>query len=147
MLTLGHYVQLVYFTGRLLRAGKAAISAEVTEIFERLRTTGEAWQARRKTLRAGKWFGRFFAAGRETLRATAEQMGVRKLANLAAAGTGRSEPSTTGAVIASPRQPRDPWQPRCLYDRTLRGAQHTGTKASSARFTKKQPQHSLRTRQ
>ena len=81
-------MKLVDFTGRMLRAGKAAISAVVAAIFERLRTSEDAWEARMKKLRAGKWFGRFFAAGRETLRATAKQIGVRKLVNLAGSATG-----------------------------------------------------------
>ena len=87
-LTLGHYLQLVDFTGRLLRAGKAAISADVAAIFERLRTSSEAGQARLTTLRAGKLFGRYVAAGRETLQAMAEKMGVRQLASLASSATG-----------------------------------------------------------
>ena len=45
-LTLGHYLQLVDYTGRLLRDGKATISAEVESIFERLQSSGSVWQER-----------------------------------------------------------------------------------------------------
>jgi hypothetical protein len=70
-------------TGRLIRTGKAAISAEVSAIFERLQTSAEAWQAKLKKRSAGRMFGRFYAASRETLRALAERIGVCRLANLA----------------------------------------------------------------
>jgi REP element-mobilizing transposase RayT len=87
-LTLGHYLQLVDYTGRMFRAGKAIISAEVASIFERLNTSAAAWQARLKKLQGGQLFGRFFASTRETLRALAKRIGVRKLANLAGCPTG-----------------------------------------------------------
>ena len=87
-LSLGRYLQLVDFTGRLLRAGKATISAEVAAIFVRLRTSSEAWHSRMTRLRNGNGFGRFFAAGRKALQAAAEQIGVRKLANLAGSAVG-----------------------------------------------------------
>jgi hypothetical protein len=80
-LRLGHYLRLVDFTGRLLRKGKAAIQAEVAAIFDRLRTSPEARQARLKKLSTGRMFGRFFAASRATLRAVAERIGVHRLAN------------------------------------------------------------------
>ena len=41
-LTLGHYFQQVDFTGRMLRTGKAEISAELVAIFERLQTSADA---------------------------------------------------------------------------------------------------------
>ena len=42
-LTLGHYLQLVDCTGRLLRDGKAMISAEVESIFMRLQSSDSVW--------------------------------------------------------------------------------------------------------
>ena len=83
-LTLGHYLQLVDYTGRLLRDGKAAISAEVETIFVRLQSSGSVWQERMTRLSGRRLLGRFFAANREKLRATAERMRVRHLVNLAA---------------------------------------------------------------
>jgi len=66
--SLGSYLLLVDYTGRLFRAGKAAISREVAEVFERLGSSAENWQARLEKLSKGRLFGRFFAASRQRLR-------------------------------------------------------------------------------
>ena len=86
--TLGNYLMLVEHTGRFLRKGKAAISSELADIFERLGTTAEAWQDRMQRLSGGRLFGRFIASSRETLRTTAQRLGVQRLANLCATQTG-----------------------------------------------------------
>ncbi len=44
--SLGNYLLLVDYAGRLFRDGKAAISREVAGIPKRLGTTAETWQAR-----------------------------------------------------------------------------------------------------
>ena len=44
--TLGNYLMLVEYTGRSLREGKASISSELTDIFERLGSSAALWQAR-----------------------------------------------------------------------------------------------------
>ena len=44
--SLGNYLLLVDYTGRLFREGKAAISGEVAEIMQRLGTAAETWQVR-----------------------------------------------------------------------------------------------------
>ena len=44
--TLGQYLMLVEYTGRMLREGKAAISSEVVDIFARLGCTPETWGVR-----------------------------------------------------------------------------------------------------
>jgi hypothetical protein len=82
--SLGNYLLLVDYTGRLFREGKAVISAEVTGIFNRLGTTAETWQARLEKLKSGRLLGRFFAASRARLREAAAHMRVHHLANLAA---------------------------------------------------------------
>ncbi len=82
-LSLGHYLQLVDYAGRLFREGKAAISAELAGIFERLGCRADAWQARLEKLRTGRLVGRFFAASREKLRELAARLKVRHLINLA----------------------------------------------------------------
>jgi hypothetical protein len=41
--SLGNYLLLVEYTGRLFRAGKAAICAELARIFERLGSNAENW--------------------------------------------------------------------------------------------------------
>ena len=79
---LGSYLLLVDYTGRLFREGKAAISREVAEIFHRLGSSAETWQARLEKLRKGRLLGRFFAASRQRLREVAEHLGLRRVPNL-----------------------------------------------------------------
>ena len=79
---LGSYLLLVDYTGRLFREGKAAISREVAEIFSRLGSSAETWQARLEKLRQGRLLGRFFAASRKRLREVAEHLGLRRVPNL-----------------------------------------------------------------
>ena len=73
---------MVDYTGRLYREGKAAISAKLAGIFDRLGSRAENWQARMEKLRKGRLYGRFFAASREKLREMAERLHVRRLVNL-----------------------------------------------------------------
>ena len=80
--SLGNYLLLVDYTGRLFREGNAAISAELAGILERLGTTAESWQARLEKLKAGRLLGRFFAASRERLREAAVHLRVHHLAKL-----------------------------------------------------------------
>ena len=82
-LSLGSYLHLADYTGRLFREGKAAISAELASIFDRLGSRAENWHARMEKLRKGRLFGRFFAASQEKLRELAERLKVRRLVNLA----------------------------------------------------------------
>ena len=81
-LSLGSYLLLVDYTGRLFRDGKATISAELAGIFERLGTSSDRWWARLQKLSQGRLLGRFFAATRERLREVARGLGVHHLANL-----------------------------------------------------------------
>ena len=48
--SLGSYLILVDYTGRLFRDGKAAISAELSGILERLGSSAETWRARLEKL-------------------------------------------------------------------------------------------------
>jgi hypothetical protein len=80
--SLGSYLTLVEYTGRLFREGKAMISREVAEIFERIGTTAETWQARSQKLSEGRLLGQFFAASRRRLREVAERLALRRVANL-----------------------------------------------------------------
>ncbi len=80
--SLGNYLVLVDYTGRLFRQGKAAISREVAGIFERIGTTAETWQARMQKLSEGRLLGRFFAASRQRLREVAQRLGLRRAVNL-----------------------------------------------------------------
>jgi hypothetical protein len=79
---LGSYLILADYTGRLLREGKAAITAEVSAILERVGTNAETWHARLDKLSKGRLLGRFFAASRDRLRAVAARLNVHHLANL-----------------------------------------------------------------
>ncbi|MGZ3387373.1 MAG: hypothetical protein ACXVB5_21020 [Isosphaeraceae bacterium] len=80
--SLGNYVLLVEYTGRLFREGKAVVSGELAGVFERLGSNAENWQAPLQKLAAGRLLGRFFAASRARLREVAERLGVHHLANL-----------------------------------------------------------------
>jgi len=81
--SLGSYLLLVDYTGRLFRKGKAAISAKLAGIFDRLGSRAESWRVRLEKLRTGRLFGRFFATSRERLREVAGRLSVRRIANLA----------------------------------------------------------------
>ena len=63
--SLGSYLLLVDYTGRMFREGKAAISAELRGILERLGSNAERWWSRIEKLSKGRLLGRFFAASRE----------------------------------------------------------------------------------
>jgi hypothetical protein len=80
--SLGSYLLLVDYSGRLFREGKAIISREVAEIFERMGTTGETWQARLEKLSQGRLLGRFLAASRQRLREVTQRLGLRRAVNL-----------------------------------------------------------------
>ncbi len=80
--TLGNYLMLVEYTGRLLRDGKATISSQLSDIFERLGSSAVVWQARMQKLSGGRNLGRFLASNRNRLREVAEKLGVRHLSNL-----------------------------------------------------------------
>jgi REP element-mobilizing transposase RayT len=80
--SLGSYLLLVDYTGRLFREGKAVISAELTGILGRLGSNAERWWSRIEKLSEGRLLGRFFAASRARLREVARGLGVHHLANL-----------------------------------------------------------------
>ena len=80
--SLGQYLMLVEYSGRMLRDGKAAISSEVADIFTRLGSTPETWGIRMAKLTGGRLLGRFLSASRDRLRQLASKLRVRHLANL-----------------------------------------------------------------
>ncbi len=84
--TLGNYLLLVEHTGRLVRDKKASISAELADIFERLGTSAELWQARIRRLSGGRLLGRFLGGSKERLAEVAQRLGVSRVANLKATG-------------------------------------------------------------
>jgi hypothetical protein len=82
-LSIGNYLLLVDYTGRLYREGKARISAELAGILDRIGCSAERWQLRMEKLKDGRWFGRFFAASSEKLREMASHLNLRRVINLA----------------------------------------------------------------
>jgi hypothetical protein len=81
-LSIGNYLRLVDYTGRLFREGKARISHDLAGIFDRIGSNAEGWQRRMEKLKTGRFFGRFFAASRDKLREIAGRLNVRRLVNL-----------------------------------------------------------------
>ena len=81
-LSIGNYLLLVDYTGRLFREGKARISAELAGIVDRICSSAESWQVRMEKLKSGRSFGRFFAASREKVRKIARRSNMRHLVNL-----------------------------------------------------------------
>jgi hypothetical protein len=81
--SLGSYLLLVDYTGRLFRSGEATISPALAGIFDRLGSSAEIWRGCLEKLRTRRFFSRFFAAGRENLRAAAARLNARRVRNLA----------------------------------------------------------------
>jgi hypothetical protein len=80
--SLGTYVQLVDYVGRLHRTGKGRISAELLGVFERLGTSGEQWTGQVKgMLGSGDLRGSYFASEAARVRELSASRGKR-LANL-----------------------------------------------------------------
>ena len=82
--TLGSYLMLVEYTGRRFRKGKASISKEIADVFDRLQVSSEEWMKRMNRMVGGKFIGSFAASSRERLREVAATMGVQRLANFGA---------------------------------------------------------------
>jgi hypothetical protein len=81
-LSIGNYLRLVDYTGRLFREGKARISYDLAGILDRIGSSAEGWQRRMEKLKTGRFFGRFFGASRDKLREIAGRLNVRRVANL-----------------------------------------------------------------
>jgi hypothetical protein len=79
--TLGNYLMLVEFTGRMVRNGKVSISSDLADIFARMGTTAETWQNRVKRMIGSRWYGSFIASSRRLLREAANRLGRHHLAN------------------------------------------------------------------
>jgi REP element-mobilizing transposase RayT len=80
--SLGSYLLLVDYTGRLVRQGKARISSEVAGILDRLGTSEQFWSARvTQMLAKSRLFGHYFTTSRDRLRALAKERGLHHLDN------------------------------------------------------------------
>ncbi len=73
---------LVDYTSRLVRDGKAAVTAEVGSIFTRLGSSAESWGASMLKLSDSRLLGRFLSASRDRLREIAQRIGVGHLVNV-----------------------------------------------------------------
>jgi hypothetical protein len=86
-LSLGSYLLVVDYTGRLFREGKATISAEAFGILHRIGISLDEWRARLERLNGGRLLGTFFAASHQRLREVAARSRVHHLADLGACPT------------------------------------------------------------
>ena len=77
-----YWIELVDYTGRLFRQGKASISAELAGIFERLNCSAQSWHKRMERLGGDRLLGRFYASTRAKLCEIGERLAVRHLVNL-----------------------------------------------------------------
>ena len=81
--SLGSYLQLIDYTSRLIRKGKARVSDEVVSLLDRLGTSAEVWDANLKRMFAkNKHLGVAFSFSRTKLKAAAEKRGLHHMANL-----------------------------------------------------------------
>jgi len=81
--SLGSYLQVLDYTSRLDRRGKARLSAGVRDLFERLGTSEQSWTERLKQLLTSKSLrGRYFAGDRQRIGEVAAARGRHHLANL-----------------------------------------------------------------
>jgi hypothetical protein len=81
-ISLSSYLELVDWTARLCRTGKARLTTEVAGIMARLGTSPEYWQAHlQKLLGKTRWLGRYCATSAERLKAIAEKRGVHHVDN------------------------------------------------------------------
>jgi REP element-mobilizing transposase RayT len=80
--SLGSYLLLVDYTGRLFREGKARISRELAGIFERLGSDAEFWGDRLKQMFSrSRLLGSYMATHRDKLREVAARRGVHHVDN------------------------------------------------------------------
>ena len=80
--SLGSYLLLVDYSGRLFRRGKGRISRELASVFTRLGIDGARWEQWLKALRQGRFQGRVFATSRDRLNDAKALLGVQRLPNL-----------------------------------------------------------------
>jgi hypothetical protein len=80
--SLSSYLELVDWTARLCRTGKARITQEVASIMSRLGTSPEYWQSHlQKLLGKTRWLGSYCATSAEQLTAIAAKHGVHHVDN------------------------------------------------------------------
>jgi REP element-mobilizing transposase RayT len=81
-LSLSSYLELVDWTARLCRKGKARVTEEVAGIMARLGTSAEYWQSHlQKLLGKTRWLGSYCATSVERLKSIAHARGVHHVDN------------------------------------------------------------------
>ncbi len=76
-------LQLLDWSSRLLRRGKARVPKDVAGILQRLSSNSNFWQQRLEKLKdRSRFFGTVFATKRSEANRVAESRGVKKLSNL-----------------------------------------------------------------
>ena len=81
--SLASYLELVDWTARLCRTGKARITQEVASIMTRLGTSPEYWQSHlQKLLGKTRWLGSYCATSAKQLTAIAAKHGVHHVDNV-----------------------------------------------------------------
>ncbi len=81
--SLGSYLQLIDYTSRLIRTGKACVSADVTSLLDRLGTSASVWEHNlRHMFASSKQLGHAFSFHRERLNEAAKHRGIGRMANL-----------------------------------------------------------------
>jgi len=81
-LSLSSYLELVDWTARLCRTGKARITREVAGIMTRLGTSPECWHSHlQKLLGKTRWLGNYCATSAKRLKAIAMNRGVHHVDN------------------------------------------------------------------
>ncbi len=80
--SLSSYLELVDWTARLCRTGKARITQKVAGIMTRLGTSPEYWRSHlQKLLGKTRWLGSYCATSAKKLMAIAAKHGVHHVAN------------------------------------------------------------------
>jgi hypothetical protein len=80
--SLGNYLVLTDYTGRLFREGNPIVPRDVATILDRIGISEDHWKARLEKLSQGHLMGRFFATSRERLRDVASELGLKRVPNL-----------------------------------------------------------------
>ena len=80
--SLSSYLELVDWTARLCRKGKARLTTEVAGIMTRLGQSAECWQSNlQKLLGKTRWLGNYCATSAERLQSIAHSRGVHHVEN------------------------------------------------------------------
>lgn len=80
--TLGNYLLLIEYTGRMHRPGKISLSPDLDSVFGRLGVAPSQWDHQYAQLAKPELTGRFLSSSRQRLKEAAAQLGIRHCVNL-----------------------------------------------------------------